>query len=146
MHHAVMGLFRVPARLTGPTGRSETVEVLVDTGTTFLVVPSALAERLELRPTRMCPIQTAGGRRETWPLAEVRLRLDGDEVTTPCLIAAEGPALLGAVALESLLLAADPVGRRLVPVEGFVCASARSVHAAAAVHQERLARHEVALV
>ena len=117
---AAMGLFHVPARLTGPTGRTEIVEVLVDTGATFLVVPRALAERLELRPTRACPIATAGGRQETWPLAEVRIRLDGDEVTTPCLISAEGAALLGAVALESLLLAADPVARRLVPVRGFV--------------------------
>jgi hypothetical protein len=50
----------------------------------------------------------------------VRLRLDGHEVTTPCLIATESPALLGAVALESLLLAADPVAKRLMPVEGFV--------------------------
>ncbi|MBI4271310.1 MAG: retroviral-like aspartic protease family protein [Candidatus Rokubacteria bacterium] len=120
-----MGLFRVPAHLTGPTGRGETVEVLVDTGATFLVVPRALAERLDLSPVRTCPIQTAGGRKEVWPLAEVRLRLDGDEVTTPCLIAPEGPPLLGAVALESLLLAADPVARRLVPVEGFVGASSR---------------------
>jgi len=62
-----MGLFRVPAHLTGPTGRSETVEVLVDTGATFLVVPRALAQRLELRPTRTCPIETAGGREEVWP-------------------------------------------------------------------------------
>ena len=116
----LMGLFRVSAHLTGPTGQSETVELLVDTGATFLVVPRDLAERLGLSPTRTCPIQTAGGRKETWPLAEVRLRLDGHEVSTPCLIAAEGPALLGAVALESLLLAADPVARRLVPVEGFV--------------------------
>ena len=120
-----MGLFRVPAHLTGPTGRRETVEVLVDTGATFLVVPRALAERLDLSPVRTCPIQTGGGRKEVWPLAEVRLRLDGDEVTTPCLIAPEGPPLLGAVALESLLLAADPVARRLVPVEGFVGAISR---------------------
>ena len=128
-----MGLFRVSARLTGPTGRTETVEVLVDTGATFLVVPRALAERLELRPTRTCPIQVAGGRDEVWPLAEVRLTLDGHEVTTPCLIAPEGPALLGAVALESLLLAADPVARRLVPVRGFVGQGRSAVPAGAAV-------------
>jgi clan AA aspartic protease len=115
-----MGLFRVSAHLTGPTGRTEIVDVLVDTGATFLVVPRDLAGRLELRPTRTCPIETAGGREEAWPLAEVRIRLDGHEVTTPCLIAEEGQALLGAVALESLLLAADPVARRLVPVKGFV--------------------------
>ena len=115
-----MGLFRVSARLTGPTGRSESTELLVDTGATFLVVPGELAERLELRPTGTCPIQTAGGREETWQAAEVRLALDGVEVTTPCLIAPGGPPLLGAVALESLLLAVDPVTKRLVPVKGFV--------------------------
>jgi predicted aspartyl protease len=102
----------VTARLTGPTGLSETLQLLVDAGATFLVVPRELAERLELRSARACPIQTAGGRDEVWPLAEVRLAL--------ALIAPGGPALLGAVALESLLLAVDPVARRLVPVKGFV--------------------------
>ena len=42
-------------------------------------------------------------------------------VTTPCFIAPDGPALLGAVALESLFLAVDPVAKRLISVEGFVC-------------------------
>ena len=115
-----MGLFYVSGRLIGPTDRSEEVELLVDTGATFLVVPHSLADRLGLRPTRTCDIQTAGGRDETCPLAEVRLTLDGDEVTTRCLIAPEGPPLLGAVALESLLLAVDPVAKRLVRVRGFV--------------------------
>jgi len=122
LRHAVllMGIFQVPAHLTGPTGRSQEVELLVDTGATFLVVPRSLADRLELRPSRTCDIQTAGGREESLPLAEVHLRLNGDQVTTRCLIAPEGPALLGAVALESLLLAVDPIAKRLVPVKGFV--------------------------
>ncbi len=115
-----MGLFHVPARLAGPTGRTEEVELLVDTGATFLVLPQTLADRLELRPTRTCPIQTAGGREEIWPLAEVRLTLNGDEISTRCLIAPDGPALLGAVALESLLLGIDPIAKRLIPVKGFV--------------------------
>jgi hypothetical protein len=62
----------------------------------------------------------AGGRRAAWPAAEVSLSLNGPDVTTPCFIAPEGPALLGAVALESLFLAVDPVAKRLIPVEGFV--------------------------
>jgi len=115
-----MGLFHVSARLTGPTGKTEAVDLLVDTGATFLVVPQDLADRLELRPTRSCPIQTAGGRDEAWPLGEVRLALDSDEVTTRCLIAPGGPPLLGAVALESLLLAVDPLAQRLVPIKAFV--------------------------
>ena len=56
-------------------------------------------------------------------MAEVSLSLDGTSVTTPCFIAPDGPALLGAVALESLFLAVDPVAKRLIPVEGFVGAA-----------------------
>jgi clan AA aspartic protease len=115
-----MGLFRVPARLTGPTGKTATVELLVDTGASLLVVPRPVADELELPVVRTQPVQTASGRREAWQISEVRLGVDGHEVTTRCFIAPGGPALFGAVALESLFLAVDPVARRLVPVEGFV--------------------------
>ena len=119
-----MGLFRVSGRVTGPTGRSEEIELLVDTGATLLVLPRGVAARLELVARRSQPVLIAGGRRATWPVAEVQLALAGHEVTTPCFIAPDGPALLGAVALESLFLAVDPVAKRLVPVEGFVGAAA----------------------
>jgi predicted aspartyl protease len=115
-----VGLFRVKGRLTGPEGRSEEVDLLVDTGATLLVVPRELADRLEFKTGRSQPVVIAGGRREVWPVAEVRLALDGQETTTPCFIAPGGPALLGAVAIESLFLAVDPVAKRLVPAEGFV--------------------------
>ncbi len=49
----------------------------MDTGATFLVVPRALADRLELRPTRTCPIQLATSV-ET-PLTTIQAR-DGGEV------------------------------------------------------------------
>jgi predicted aspartyl protease len=113
-----MGLFWVRGRLIGPRGAEE-VSLLVDTGATLLTVPRELADRLGAVPTRYQQVITAGGRRETWPVAELRLVLDGQEVTTPCFIAPGGPPLLGAVALESLFLAVDPVARRLVPVDGF---------------------------
>jgi|SRR5215467_5434527 len=121
-----MGLFRVTGRLTGPTGGSEDVELLVDTGATLLVVPATLAQRLELVARRTQAVVIAGGQRASWPVAEVRLELDDGEVTTPCFIAPSGPALLGAVALESLFLAVDPVAKRLVPVEGFAFAGTAS--------------------
>jgi aspartyl protease family protein len=114
-----MGLFHVKG-LTGPTGRVEEVELLVDTGATLSVVPRSLAERLELKPTRSQRVVIVGGQRDVSPIAEARLALNGDEITTPCFIAPEGPALLGAVALESLFVAVDPVGKRLIAVDGFV--------------------------
>src|SRR3989454_3012619 len=122
---AIMGFFHVSASLTGPTGRTATLDLLVDTGATLLVVPRSLADQLEILALRTQPVQIAGGRKEVWPVAEVRVAINGREVTTPCFIAPGGPALLGAVALESLFLAADPVAKRLVPVEGFVGLAAR---------------------
>lgn len=115
-----MGLFHVSAQLSGPTGRTVTAQLLVDTGATLLVVPQSLASELGLTETRRQAVQMAGGRRDVWPIAEVRLRIEDREVTTPCFIAPDGPALLGAVALESLFFAVDPVAKRLVHADGFV--------------------------
>src|SRR3990172_7552599 len=115
-----MGLFYVKGFLTVPTGYQAEADFLVDTGATLLVIPRPLAERLALAPTRSQRVVIAGGQREVWPVAEVHLTLDGQETTTPCFIAPAGPPLLGAVALESLFLAVDPVAKRLIPVDGFV--------------------------
>jgi clan AA aspartic protease len=114
-----MGNFNVSVAFTGPTGYSEKVDCLVDTGATFVVLPHAIADRLEVRPTRHSPVLTAGGEVEAWPIGEVRIAVNGDEVTTPCVITPHGQPLLGAVALESLLLAVDPVRQRLVPFTAF---------------------------
>jgi predicted aspartyl protease len=86
----------------------------------LLVVSRSLADRLELVVRRSQAVLIAGGERVTSPVAEVSLALDDLAVATPCFIAPDGPALLGAVALESLFLAVDPVAKRLIPVEGFV--------------------------
>ena len=56
----------------------------------------------------------------TWPMSEVRLAIGDDQLTTLCLIVPAGPARLGSIALESLLLGVDPVNKRLVPIEGYL--------------------------
>ena len=117
---ASMGQFRVTARLTGPTGRSEEAEFLVDTGSMLLGLPRALADRLELMPQLNRRVMLAGGVMTRLPVADVRLTLGDESVTTPCYIVPEGTPLLGAVALECLFLAVDPVGQRLVPIEGIL--------------------------
>jgi len=115
-----VGIFSVKGHLTGPTGHREEVEFLVDTGATLLVIPQPLADRLGLIPRRTQAVVMTGGQREVWPVSEVRLTLDGQEIPTLCFIGPAGQPLLGAVPLESLFLAVDPVGKRLIPVEGFV--------------------------
>jgi len=115
-----MGTFTVKGFLTGPNGPQGRVEFLVDTGSTLLVIPQPLAERLELISRRPQPVVMAGGQREFWPVSEVRLTLDGQEIPTPCFIGPADQPLLGAVPLESLFLAVDPIRKRLIPVKGFV--------------------------
>jgi len=53
-----MGLFRVSGRLTGPTGRTVTLTLLVDTGASLLVVPRALADELELTFDRLVVLES----------------------------------------------------------------------------------------
>jgi clan AA aspartic protease len=115
-----MGQFRVTARLTGPTGHSEEVEFLIDTGSMLLGLPSALAERLELVPELDRRVMLADGTMTRLPVADVRLTLGGESVTTPCYIVPTGTPLLGAVALQSLFLAVDPVNERLVPIQAYI--------------------------
>ena len=117
-----MGQFHVSARLTGPAGHTETVDLLVDTGATLLAVSSPLAFQLGLETLRTQAVVLAGGREEVWAVSEVRVAIDERETITPCFIAPAGPPLLGAVALESLFLAVDPVAKRLVPVKGYAAA------------------------
>ncbi|HEV8141502.1 MAG TPA: retroviral-like aspartic protease family protein [Methylomirabilota bacterium] len=122
-----MGHFNVQTRVIGPTGISEMVDLFVDTGATLIILPRAIAERLELRPTQTCQVELGGGVEQTWPVGEIRVALEGREAPMLCLISEGGPAILGVVALESLGLAVDPVGRRLVPSKFFVMPSVRRV-------------------
>ena len=51
-------------------------------------------------------------------IGEARVTLDGRSAYTIVAFGAEdAPPLLGALTLEELILAVDPVGERLVPIE-----------------------------
>lgn len=112
-----VGHFTVRGRLTGPSGRSEDVDLFVDTGSTLLMIPKSLAERLDVTPRYFQPVRLAGDQRVVWPVSEVRLELEDQEATTRCFIVPEGPAILGMFALETFLLGVDPVHQRLIPIE-----------------------------
>ena len=97
------------------------LDLLVDTGATWSLIPPEAARVLGVEAFEIRPVRTADGRRLDLPLAEVRFTIDGRSLTTPCLVGAPGALpLLGAVTLEALGLAADPVRKILVPVTGFL--------------------------
>ncbi|HLC42021.1 MAG TPA: retroviral-like aspartic protease family protein [Methylomirabilota bacterium] len=118
-----MGSFTVKATLSHPERRSSqpTLDLLVDTGATWSLIPPDAARSLGVEPSETRPVRTADGRRFDLPLTEVRFTINGRSLTTPCLIgASDAPALLGAVTLEAFGLAADPVQKILVPVTGLL--------------------------
>ena len=122
-----MGTFRVEATFGSIHDRDRTasVSLLVDTGATWTTLPRETIDALGASPISERRVRLANGREETWPLTVLLVTLEGAELPTICLIGPRGgPALLGAVTLEEFALSADPVGRRLVPVSGYLMSSA----------------------
>ena len=113
-----MGIFTYLFEVGDPQGqRFETVEAMVDTGSTFTVLPSAQLERLGVPIQRSLSFEIADGSELELNVGETLVRLAGQTITTTVVFGEEGtPLLLGAVALETALLAVDPVHQTLVPV------------------------------
>ena len=96
----------------------EDLEVTLDTGSTFTAVPRALLERLGVPVTRTARARTADGGTAPVDIGWTLVRLEGQVFPTQVTFADEGEApRLGAVTLREALLAVDPVGQRLVPVD-----------------------------
>ena len=131
-----MGTFHVPIEVGDPEGhRFERIEALVDTGSTYLVVPKNLLDELGCRRIGKRPFGLADDRVVEYEVGVVTLRLNGEALPVLCVFGDEGSdALLGAVALETFLLAADPVNGTLVPVTGML---KRSVPLQAGVYEKR---------
>ena len=96
----------------------EDIEVTVDTGSTFTAVPRTLLQNLGVPVGRSARSRLADGSTAPVDIGWTMIRLEGQTFPTPVIFAAENqPSLLGVVALEEALLAVDPVGQQLVPVD-----------------------------
>jgi clan AA aspartic protease len=111
--------FRVELEVAGPArARFEMVEALVDTGSTYTVLPRALLESLGVNADYTARFRLADGTEVEREVGRAWVRYQGREQYT--LVVFGDHALLGAVTLEEFLLAPDPVERRLVPVPGLM--------------------------
>jgi predicted aspartyl protease len=117
-----MGTFRVAIEIGDPGGqRYEIIDALVDTGATYTTIPAPLLDRLGVVPHVRDAFVLADGRRIDRDIGRTWVRVDGrTELTLVVFGEAGTPSLLGAYTLEGLRLAADPVGRRLIPVPGLL--------------------------
>ena len=117
-----MGTFRVQIDIGDPEAeRFESLDVLVDTGSTYTVVPASVLRRLGVRAHRRSTLELADGSRKEWEMGRTWVRLDSKQEMTLVVFGEEGvEPILGAVTLEEFLLAPDPSRRRLVPVPGLL--------------------------
>ncbi len=117
-----MGTFTHRITVTNPDTRASlTVDALVDTGATFTMLPRAQLEALGLHPSRTVWVTLADGRLEEILASRAEIAVGDRYGISPCLFGPEGsPALLGAVTLEILLLAVDPVRKTLAPTDAYL--------------------------
>jgi predicted aspartyl protease len=89
-----VGHVHVVARIRG--ARSQTVRALVDTGSTFLVLPKSLASRLGLpKPIRRETVELDDGTKARLPQTTVGVRIDGREAGAVALIVPTGEPIIG---------------------------------------------------
>lgn len=112
-----MGNFTVPVEIFSEDGsRSAVLDAVVDTGATYTCLPEILLRGLGIVPVRRVESELADGSVSQDDLGVARVKVDGIEVITYVSFSKESaPVLLGAIAMETALLAVDPVRKRLVP-------------------------------
>ena len=112
-----MGTFSHPIEVFSADGsRSVTVYATVDTGATYTCLPGAVLRELGLVPDRKAQARLADGSVGDAEIGEIRVRLQGIELTTIVVFdATDRPARMGAYTLTGAALAVDPVGQRLIP-------------------------------
>jgi clan AA aspartic protease len=110
-----VGTFQVQIEVGNPTRRRfVAVDALVDTGSTYTVLPRPLLEELGVVPHRRGEFELADGTRVERDLGRAWIRFEGREEYT--LVVFGEDALLGAVTLEELNRVVDPIRQRLVRV------------------------------
>ena len=94
---------------------------MVDTGASYSQIPDSILRALGVVPDSRRTFRVADGREVERDVGETRLRLNGSSRMTVVVFGAEdSEAVLGAVTLEELGLAVDPLNRRLIPVPGLL--------------------------
>jgi clan AA aspartic protease len=117
-----MGTFHIPIDLGNEQGTNwRTLDALVDTGASTTSIPGSILRELGVRPISTERFRFAQGEVRELPVGYTWIRFAGKELMTQVIFNAEGTSpLLGALALEAAYVAVDPVGQRLLPVDGLL--------------------------
>ena len=116
----LVGITFATALIGNPSRADEAtleLELLVDTGAVYSVVPASLLESLGIARLERQTFTLADGTHVAYDIGEATFVLGGRRRTSPVVFAPEGVTpLLGAMTLESLSLMVNPVTRELLPM------------------------------
>ena len=115
-----MGITETPVLLRNPAARERCAEVdmIVDSGAIFSVVPSSVLRRIGIAPESTETFDLADGRPVRRDIGNVLYEVGGRTRAAPVVFGRRQDAcLLGAVTLEALGLRLDPLRRQLRPLK-----------------------------
>lgn len=112
-----MGVFTVTAKVQNPHDDSKSCDItlIVDTGATYTQLPATLLQDLGIDTPKEKHTQLANGQIVKQRMGEAVIWYENDSWSSPVVAVDQGPAVLGAVTLETFALAVDPVQGKLVP-------------------------------
>jgi predicted aspartyl protease len=113
-----MGLVFVEGTVTGPTGQQATLELLVDSGAAYTLLPHETWRSIGLEAKRTVRFRLAGGTIIERQISECHITLAQGDGHTPVILGEPGDqALLGTITLEVLGLVLNPFTRTLQPMQ-----------------------------
>ena len=115
-----MGITEVTVEVTNPRDSThwEKLDLIVDTGAIFSVLPRSTLEQLGITPYAEERFHLAAGSEIRRPMGDVFIRIHGKARTVPTIFGAPTDTpLLGVTALEILGYAIDPRTRKLEPTK-----------------------------
>ncbi len=120
-----MGMFQVLVKVANPEAPERFFEenFWVDTGVLYSFIPQDRLQAIGIRPGHRRELILADGRRERRPLGEALFTLPelGETLTCPVIFAPKNSLyLLGATALETFGVEADPTEEKLRPIPGII--------------------------
>jgi len=107
--------------ISGKKERSRDIELVVDAGATFPIIPKELVSELAIQPSEKRTFKLADGTQIIRDMGWAGMAYDGRR--SPALVVLGEPEdipILGAIPLEGLGLEVDSVAKRLRPVTQFL--------------------------
>jgi predicted aspartyl protease len=125
-----MGLTHVDATVTGPTGKSQKLELLVDSGASYSLLPAKVWKALKLKPMEKQTFTLADGTHVDRKISECRIALNGIERHSPVILGEpDDEPLFGLGCQESVRVVVPFFSGFVDSLSGWVpsaCASAAS--------------------